>query len=304
MSDIPQIKTAAWPLARNRVADFVELLKLRLASLVLVTTVVGYYLGAAGAWNLEFAVTLINLVLGTTLVAGSAMVLNQWMERDTDALMERTRTRPIPDGRVAPGEALLFGSVLAVVGLAVLLIFVNVFTALLGALTLASYLWAYTPLKRLTPLCTLVGAVPGAIPPVMGYVAAGNTWDAFATVLFAILFVWQMPHFLAIAWLYRDDYARGGQKMLPVVDPEGVATAQHIMTFSLTLLGVTLMPTILGMTGLLYFGVAAFMGVLFLLLAAKLAVTRTRVAARRVFLASVLYLPMLLGWMMFDRMAG
>lgn len=296
-----EAKPAAMPVSRSVVGDYVELLKLRLSSLVLVSMVVGFYLGYAGPADVTFFMALLHAVLGTALVAGGAMALNQWMERDSDALMERTRNRPLPSGRIGAGEAFVFGLLISVAGLAYLAVMVNLLTAALAALTIGSYLLLYTPLKRRTPLCTLVGAVPGAIPPMMGYTAATGEVTAIAWVLFAILFVWQMPHFLAIAWLYREDYARGGQMMLPVVDPAGTATARHVILFSLTLVPVTLMPALLGMAGLTYFIGALAAGGVFLAFAVALAVRRTNVLARQVFLASVIYLPALLGLLMFDH---
>ena len=295
------VKMTQVAVARSAVGDYLDLLKMRLSSLVLVTTVVGFYVGAVGPRDLSFFLLLVHTVLGTALVAGGAMALNQYLERVADGLMERTRNRPLPAGRLMPGEALVFGTVLTLAGLAYLAVAVNMITFLLAALTSFSYLFLYTPLKTRTPLCTLVGAVPGAIPPMMGYAAATGTIDAQAWVLFAILFVWQLPHFLAIAWLYRDDYARGKQMMLPVVDPAGTETARQMVSFSLALLPVTLVPATLNMAGLLYFGGALVLGMGFLAFAVQVARTRTRVAARRMFLASILYLPALLGLLMFDR---
>ncbi len=293
--------TATLTGSRAAVADYVELLKPRLASLVIVTTVVGFYLGWTGSIGLAFLAGLTHTVLGTALVAGAAMVLNQVLERDTDALMHRTRHRPIPSGRVGTAEATVFGVILGASGMIYLSTVINGLTGALAALTIGSYLFCYTPLKSRTPLCTLVGAVPGAIPPMMGFTAAAGLLDARAWILFAILFVWQMPHFLAIAWLYRDDYARGRQLMLTVVDPQGVTTARHITTFSLCLLPVSLMPTVVGMAGMAYFAAAMVLGMIFLTFALRLAAGRTEAAARALFIVSILYLPALLGVMVYDR---
>jgi protoheme IX farnesyltransferase len=287
--------------ARGSVADFVELMKLRLASLVLVTTAVGFCVGYPGPTDTQFFGLLLHCVFGTALVAAGAMVLNQYMERETDALMERTMERPIPAGRITPGDALIFGTLLAISGIAYLCGVVNVLTGVLATLTIGSYLFAYTPLKTRTPLCTIVGAVPGAIPPMMGYAAATDTIDVNAWTLFAILFIWQMPHFLAIAWLYREDYARGRQLMLPVVDPTGSSTGAQTVLFSLALVPVTLAPTLLRMAGVWYFGAALLLGLAFLGCAVLVAIGRTDRAARQMFLMSVLYLPILLGFMVWDR---
>ncbi len=301
MSSSVEAKSIPAASARAGLSAYMELMKLRLVTLVLITTAVGFCLGYAGLMDATFFVALVQVVGGTALVAGGAMALNQYMERETDALMRRTMERPLPTGRVTPGEALAFGVVISVLGLAYLAVAVNLLTSLLALLTLVSYIVFYTPLKTRTPLCTLVGAVPGAIPPMMGYVAARGTLSAEAWILFAILFAWQMPHFFAIAWLYRADYARGRQMMLPVVDPSGVQTSRQVVSYSLVLLPVTMMPAIVGMAGVAYFAGAILLGLAFLMFGLLLAVARTDVAARQLFLASVLYLPALLGLMVFDR---
>lgn len=302
MSTGVEAKTIAVALPRAAgVADYIELLKLRLASLVLVTTMVGFCLGFSGPYDGVFFARFACLAVGTLLVAGGAMVLNQYMERHTDALMQRTRTRPLPEGRITPGEALIYGGLISVLGTVVLATTVNPLTAVLGLLTLASYLLMYTPLKTRTPLCTIVGAISGAIPPMMGWTAATGRIDIEAWLLFAILFVWQMPHFLAIAWLYREDYARGRQLMLPVVDPSGTNTSRQMVSFSLTLLPVTLMPSVVGMAGAVYFVGAVVLGVGFLGFAMAVAAGLTQTAARRMFIVSIVYLPALLGLMLLDR---
>jgi protoheme IX farnesyltransferase len=295
------VKTISIAAARGSFADYIELMKLRLSSLVLVTTAVGFCLGFTGPIDLSFYIALSHVIFGTTLVAAGAMVLNQYIERDTDALMRRTMDRPIPAGRVSASDAMLFGIILAVVGLVYLFAIVNLIAGGLAFLTLTSYLFAYTPLKTRTPLCTIVGAIPGAIPPMLGYAASAGVMDRHAWTLFAILFIWQMPHFLAIAWLYREDYARGRQLMLPVVDPTGTSTARQVISFSLTLLPITLMPTVFGMAGMIYFAAAVLLGVVFLAFAFLTAVRRTESSARKLFLASVLYLPLLLALLVFDR---
>ena len=286
------------------VGAYVELTKARLAMLVLVTTAVGFFVGHDRPMTARSFLLLAHLIAGTGLLAAGAMTLNQYLERGTDALMHRTMKRPLPSGRIAPVDALAFGTLLSIGGLLYLLLLVNALTAALGGLTIASYLFAYTPLKSRTTLCTIVGAVPGALPPMMGYAAARHAVDERAWALFAILFVWQMPHFLAIGWLYREDYARGRQMMLPVLDPSGRATARQMLVFSLTLLPVTLAPTLIGMAGVGYFIGAAVLGIAFFAFAAMLAAARTTAAARQMFLVSVVYLPLLLGLMVVDRVSA
>lgn len=291
-------------MALSRVGNlsaYVELMKLRLVSLVLVTTAIGFYAGSAGARDAAFFTQLMHTILGTLLLAGGSMALNQVMERHTDALMRRTRSRPLPEGRIGVREASLFGLALVAFGGAYLCLAVNVLTGMLGLLTVVVYLLMYTPLKTRTPFCTVVGAVSGAIPPMMGYTAAAGEVTGAAWLLFAILFVWQMPHFLAIAWLYREDYASGRQRMLPVVDPSGLSTARQIVSYSLTLLPVTLMPAVIGMTGGTYFFSALGLGLAFLAFALGVAAWRTQRAARAMFIVSVVYLPIVLAMMMMDR---
>ncbi|MDB5296548.1 MAG: protoheme farnesyltransferase [Phycisphaerales bacterium] len=293
----------------TRWSDFSELAKLRLNFLVMVTTVVGYALAKPdwSDWRL-----LVHALLGTALTATGASILNQVIERRHDALMNRTKRRPLPGGRVRVGDALALGLGTGAVGVAELYYFVNPLTALIGAITLGTYVLIYTPLKRVTTLNTVVGAIPGALPPVMGVAAAaghglvyGQTFlgvQPIGWALFGILFFWQMPHFLAIAILYREDYARGGFVMLPVVDEDLVATSRQMLFYALALIPVTLVPTLLGATGLLYFLAALAMGLAFLGFAVVCVMTRRRGDARQVFLASILYLPCLLAAMMMDRM--
>ena len=242
----------------GRFADFCELIKARLTAMVLVTTLAGFYLGWAGAMDWR---RLGCALFGTWLVASGSAALNELIERRTDAAMHRTRNRPLPSGRMRPDTALLIGFALAVAGLACLYFLVNLLAATLAALTMATYLFAYTPLKRRTTLNTLVGAIPGALPPMIGWAAARGTLDKGAWALFAILFCWQMPHFLAIAWLYREDYARAGFVMLPNVDETGEITGRQATNYALTLLLVSLVPGILGMAGRGYFAGAFVLGV-------------------------------------------
>jgi heme o synthase len=289
-----------WALPRSSIRDYIELMKPRLALLVLVTTGVGFWLGARGLQAASL-VAFSHALAGTALVAAGALVLNQYLERSSDALMRRTRMRPLPTGRVRPRDALTFGLLLSGAGVLYLSAAVNLVAAVLAALSLASYVLLYTPLKMRTPLCTLVGAIAGAIPPMIGYAAATGRLDMRAWSLFLILFIWQMPHFLAIAWLYREDYARAGQMVLPVVDASGALTARQIVLFSLALLPATLLPGPLGLAGTVYTASAVALGAAFLFFGAAVAVRRTRTAARRLFLASVLYLPLLLMMMVLDR---
>ncbi len=284
--------------ARERVADFLELTKPRVTSLVLVTTLVGFYLGSKSSLDI---VLLLNTLLGTALVAAGTSALNQYVEREEDGRMLRTRRRPLPAGRLDPGHALLFAATLSVAGLVHLVLAVNLMTAGLAGLTLLSYVFVYTPLKRTTSLCTLVGAIPGALPPLGGWTAAHGDVAAGGLALFAILFVWQLPHSLAIAMLYRDDYARGGFRLLPVVDEAGGATGRQILAHCLVLLPLSLVPTMLDMTGVVYFSGAVLLGLGLTAFAVPILVEASARAARRMLLASVVYLPALLCLMAFDR---
>ena len=276
--------------SRTSLADRFELVKPRITLMVVLTALVGFVMAEPGPVRF---VLLASALAGTALVASGAAVLNQLLERDTDALMERTRRRPLAAGRVAPLEAAAFGLAVTVAGVALLLWRCGPLPATVALVTWTSYLFLYTPLKRRTPLATLVGAVPGALPPVIGWTAASGAVDPGAYILFAILFLWQVPHFLAIAWMYRDDYARGGFPMLPVVDREGTFTARQTVVHSLALLLVSLAPVVAGMAGPAYAGGAALLGVALTLFSLRLLSARDEVAARGLFLASVLYLPAL-----------
>ena len=289
----------ALPRERRRVAaDLVALTKPRVVLMVLVTTVVGYYVGLTAAPDY---VRLIHLLIGTMLTAGGTLALNQYWERDVDALMNRTRERPLPDGRLSALEALVFSGAVTLVGLGYLGAFVGSLAMLVTAATTALYLFAYTPLKLRTPLCTIVGAVPGALPPVTGWVAAREGLGLGAWVLFGILFLWQLPHTLAIARLYRDDYARAGVQLLPVVDADGTSTERQIVTGCLALLAVSLLPTLIGLAGPVYFVGAFVLGAAFVALGARQALSPSVVSARRVLYASLLYLPALLALLAFDK---
>jgi protoheme IX farnesyltransferase len=282
----------------RRTLDFFELTKPRVTLMVLVTTVVGFYLGSH---SVPDYLRLVQTLLGTALAAAGTLALNQLLEREADAAMERTRRRPLPEGRVQPTEALIFGVALTLLGLVILWTAVNTLSALVTAAITASYLFAYTPLKQKSSLCSVVGAVPGALPPVIGWAAARGQLDLGAWVLFAIMFLWQIPHTLAIARLYREDFARAGIRFLPVIEPDGRSTGRQILTTCLALLAVSLLPTMLHVTGYLYFGAAFLLGALFLGCGVSLAISRSASAARRLLLASLIYLPLLLAAMALDR---
>jgi len=281
-----------------RIADFVALAKPRLNLLVVATSAAGYYLGSPSTpelWPMALA------VVGTALVAGGAAALNQLYERDTDALMRRTRTRPLPDGRVPPNEARLFGLALSIAGLALLGVGANYLATLLAAATLAIYLVVYTPMKRRSPLATLVGAVPGALPPVIGWAASHGSIASGGAALFAIVFLWQIPHFMAIAWLYREDYEKAGFPLLPVVEPDGRTTGRQAVVYAAALLPASLVPTLIGLSGMAYFMVAAVLGVVLISLAIGFARSRSDHAARLLFRASIIYLPLIWITMIADK---
>jgi protoheme IX farnesyltransferase len=278
-------------------ADYLALAKPRLNLLVVVTSAAGYYLGAPGPVALG---PMAAAAVGTALVACGAAALNQLAERDTDALMERTRTRPLPGRRIAPEEARVFGLALSAVGVALLAIEANALSALLAVATLVVYLWVYTPMKRRSPAATLVGAVPGALPPLIGWVAARNAATLGGWTLFAIVFLWQVPHFMAIAWMYRDDYARAGFPLLSVIEPDGHRLGRQAVMYTSALVPVTLLPTAIGVAGWIYFAVALVLGAALLAIAARFAVSRTDRAARQLFYASITYLPLLWAAMILD----
>jgi protoheme IX farnesyltransferase len=278
--------------------DYVALTKPRVVVMVLVTAFVGFYLASPGelAWLL-----LCHTLIGVGLASGGTLALNQYLERELDARMLRTKERPLPEGRLRPGEALGFGVVVTVSGLLYLTLLVNPLSGLITAISVGSYLFLYTPLKQRTPLCVIVGAVPGALPPVTGWVAASATLPLEAWVLFAILFLWQIPHSLSIAVLYRDDYARADFQLLPVVDPEGTSTGRQIVIHSLALLAVGLLPTTLHLAGAVYFATALVLGAIMLICGVMLARSYSATAARRLLFASLVYLPALLLMMAVDK---
>lgn len=267
--------------------------------LVVISTLVGYYAATPGGplnW-----VRLVHTVLGTLLVASGTATLNQLMERDADAEMRRTLNRPLPARRMAPRSALGFGLVLSLGGGLYLLAAVNALASVLAMATLLSYLLIYTPLKKQTPWCTFVGAFPGAMPPLIGWAGASGSLSREAWVLYAILFLWQFPHFLAIAWMYREDYARAGLRMLPNNDPDGRATFRRILMYSLVLLPVSLLPTWLGQAGIVYLVGATLLGLMFVHCGVRLAAGKSNALAKQLLLASVVYLPLVFALLMLDR---
>lgn len=286
------------PVSRGRATVLSELFKARLTSLVLMTTAVGFSLGSSGGVDW---VAFLHTLAGTALLAAGASALNQYLERETDARMERTRHRPIPAGEMSPAAALGIGVFTSMAGMLYLLLWVNPLTAFLGMLTLGSYVFVYTPLKRLTTLNTLVGAVPGALPPLMGWTGATGSIGAGGWALFTILFFWQLPHFMAIAWLYREDYARGGYRMLAVVDPDGRRTASAALRHTLALMAFSLWPFTLGLVNRAYLVGALVLGLAFLAAGVGFAREVSPARARRLFFASIVYLPLLLGCLVATR---
>jgi protoheme IX farnesyltransferase len=272
--------------ARQVLRDYAVLSKARIVMMVLITTAAGFAFAPPHihAW------LLINTLIGTALVAAGTNALNQYVEREHDAKMRRTRTRPLPDGRITPRSALVFSAAIAVIGTVYLVATVNVLTAMLGALTLTSYIFVYTPLKRVSTICTVIGAVPGAIPPLMGWTAATGSVGAGGWILFGILFFWQLPHFMAISWMYREDYGRAGFAMLSVRDTEGTATARQAILYSLGLIAVSALPPLFALAGLGYLVGAMVSGVALTAAAIVFFFERSNRNARRLFMLSNIYL--------------
>ena len=275
-----------------------DLVKARLTTLVLLTTLVGFYVGWRGP--MDFAL-MFHLLAGTALVASGASALNQLLEREYDAKMRRTQNRPLPSGRLQPATVMIFGGVSATLGLIYLALAVNLLTSVIGAVTFVSYLFIYTPLKRVTWLNTAIGAVPGALPPMMGWTAARGELSGEGWALFAIMAFWQIPHFMAIAWIYRDEYAKAGFKMLSVVDPDGLRTGQQAVSHTLALLIVSLCPVLFKMAGNFYLAGALILGAGYLWCAIQFSRQLTLARARQLFLASIIYLPLLLAVMVWDK---
>jgi protoheme IX farnesyltransferase len=276
---------------KSLVAVLADLIKARLTALVLLTTFVGFYLGEVGSVNY---LLMFHALFGTALVASGAAALNQWLERDYDAKMRRTASRPLPSGRMQPATVAIFGGASSVIGLVYLAVLVNPLTSVVGAVTSVSYLFIYTPLKRVSWMNTLVGAVPGALPPLMGWTAARGELSGEGWALFAILAFWQIPHFMAIAWLYKEEYAKAGFVMLPNVDADGSRTAQQSVGNTIALLFASLCPFAFGLNGKIYLGVALILGAGYFWSAVRFARQLTARRARQLFLASIIYLPLLI----------
>ena len=293
------IEIAAAPESKPWVAVYADLFKARLTLLVLLTTLVGFYVGYRGPANY---LLMLHTLLGTALVASGASALNQLLEREYDARMRRTQDRPLPSGRLQPRTVLLVGCLCAALGLVYLAVGVNVLTSVIGAVSLVSYLFVYTPLKRVTWLNTLVGAVPGALPPVMGWTAARGELNGEAVALFAIQALWQLPHFLAIAWMYRGEYARAGFQMLPVIDERGERTSRQAVAYTLALLPLSLCPFLFGMAGQLYLVSALVLSLSFVWFAVQFARQLNLARARQLFYLSLVYLPLLLVAMVVDKL--
>lgn len=285
--------------------DYAQLIKARVTALIVFTAWSGFFFAARKTGAPALSWTLLHALLGIAFVSSGTAALNEVMEHEIDGKMRRTATRPIPAGRMSVTHGMILGALLAIAGSVYLAVFTNLLTGILTFLTSAVYLAAYTPLKRVSPICTAVGAIPGAMPVVLGWAAACGRIDWATVVLFSILFLWQFPHFLAIACMYREDYARGGIRMLPVVEPDGRSTSRRILLYSLTLLPVSLLPTFIGMTGDIYLPGAALLGLVLLFCAVRMRVPRVAVAdthsrlrARQLFQCSIVYLPLLLALMM------
>ena len=284
--------------ARDRVAAYLELTKPRITFLIVLTAAAGFALASPARVDYP---AMLNAMVGIALLSSGIATLNQYMEKDLDALMRRTANRPLPTGKLLPWEALAFGVGLTALAEIYLAVLVNPLSAVIGLTVISGYLFGYTPLKTRTSLSTFVGAFPGAVPPLIGWASARGTIGVEAWVLFAILFLWQFPHFLAIAWMYREDYTRAGILMLPVVEPDGRVTGQQIVLYTVMLLPVSLLPTMLGTAGKSYFVGAIVLGLLFLYFSLRAAFSKSRQAARQLLLASVIYLPLLFILMVLDR---
>lgn len=283
---------------RERLLAFVELTKPRIAFMLVLTSAAAFYLGTKGSFDF---VLFANAMVGITLLAFGVATLNQYIERSTDALMNRTAKRPIPTGKVTPNEALVFGIVQCLVAELYLFFLVNPLTAILGLTVIVGYVLLYTPLKTVTTASTAIGAIPGAMPPLMGWTAAADEITLGAWALFTLLFLWQFPHFLAIAWMYRDEYAKAGIKMLPVVEPSGRITARQIVLFAIMLVPVSLAPFFLNFAGVGFLVGAVILGIWFLFESISAARAKTVERARRLLMVSVLYLPLIFALAVIDR---
>ena len=281
-----------------RIGAFVELTKPRIAFMLVLTSAAAFYVGTKGSFDF---VLFGNAMIGIAILAFGVATLNQYIERSTDRLMDRTKNRPLPSSRLAPTDALIFGLAQCAVAEIYLYFLVNPLTAVLGLVVIVGYVLLYTPLKTRTSASTAIGAIPGAMPPLMGWTAAADEITLGALALFALLFLWQFPHFLAIAWMYREEYAKAGILMLPVVEPEGRITARQIVLFAIMLVPVSLAPFFLGFTGLIYLVGATMLGMWFLVESVRTARTKSVISARRLLLVSVLYLPLVFGLMVVDH---
>ena len=283
---------------REKLAAFAELTKPRIAFMLVLTSAAGFYLGTVGSFDY---VLFANAMIGIALLAFGVATLNQYLERDIDKLMERTLARPLPSGKLTATEALVFGILQCAVAEVYLYFLVNPLTAALGLVVIVGYVFLYTPLKTRTSASTAIGAIPGAMPPLMGWTAASNDITLGAWSLFVILFLWQFPHFLAIALMYRDEYAKAGIKMLPVLEPDGRITARQIVSFAFMLLVASLAPFFLGMASVIYLGGAFVLGVWFLIESVRTARKRTKESAKRLLMVSVIYLPLLFGLLVLTK---
>jgi len=286
---------------RAYVAAFADLVKIRVSALVLIATGVGFAAGFSGAWTLRFAVQLINTVLGTALVAAAANALNQLLEVDYDRKMNRTKDRPLPSGRLSQLDVITFGVTASIVGVTFLALTVNAVAAGLAAVTFLSYVFVYTPIKRVSSSCVLIGAIPGALPPVIGWAGATGAVSLEGWLLFGIVYFWQMPHFAAIAWQYRDDYARAGYPMLAVLDTDGTRTSLHVVTHSVALIVASLLPALYGLAGARYGLGAAVLGLAFLASGVRFVQNKSSESARLHVLSSIVYLPLLLALLLVEK---
>lgn len=301
MSDILEINQTAGALARSRLVAYWELTKPRIAGMVLIATALGFLLALQAKPTSAEMVLLIHAVVGTALVACGANALNQYLEAEHDARMQRTFERPVPSGRLSASEVLSFSLLLLVAGVVYLAVQTNLLAALLAGISWLSYGFVYTPLKRKTSFCVHIGAIPGALPPVIGWAACTGSLSPNAAILFAILFFWQLPHFAAIAWLYREDYGHAGFKILSVLDPRGTKTSRHMIVYTIVLIAVSLLPMTHGSSGVTYGIGATLLGLGFLAFGLRFVFNRTKAVARQVLLASIIYLPCLLALMVIDK---
>lgn len=295
VTDISEVKTIS---LKEKASAYFELTKPRIAFMLVLTAAAGFYLGLKDNFQIGL---FLNSMIGITLLAFGVSTLNQFIERQTDMLMERTAKRPLPTSKVTPFEALIFGTLLCAIAEIYIAILVNPLTAGLGTIVIVGYVFLYTPLKKYTSASTAIGAIPGAMPPLMGWTSAANETSIGAWTLFAMLFLWQFPHFLAIAWLYREQYKKAGIKMLPVVEPAGKMTARQIVIFTLMLLPISLAPFFIGLSGWIYLIGASLLGGWFMLESIKTAREKSEKSAKRLLLVSVMYLPLIYGLMVVNH---